>query len=361
MSALLTQSSQIEALAARLAEAPALALDTEFIRERTYFPKLALVQIGDGRDAELVDPLALPDPGALRPLLEGDKLKLMHSPGEDLQAFLHGWKLPLGPIFDTQLAAALTGHGAGKSYQSLVAEITGVHLEKGETRSDWLRRPLSESQCRYAYEDVKHLHALHEKLDAELARLGRQQWLAEDCERLVANATADEPEPYPHLASRAAQRMDREGQARLRRLLQWREARARASDRPRGWILDNELLVPLAQKLPTRDRFDALLDSHPRAPRRGRGRDELWDLLEAPLDGTEASMPLAREPDAEWKGPLKAMQAVVAERAAELDIPEGVLCPRRHLESLLATRTLPKELEGWRSTILRDELLARLP
>ncbi len=357
----LTQPAQIEALAAHLADAGPLALDTEFIRERTYFPKLALVQIGDGRAECLVDPLHLPDPGPLRPLLEGPMLKLMHSPGEDLQAFLHGWRVPLGPIFDTQHAAALCGYGAGKSYQALVAELTGVQLEKGETRSDWLRRPLSESQCQYAAEDVRHLHMMYTVLDAQLAKLGRREWLAEDCARLVAAAHEDAPDPFPHLSLRSAQRMDRPAQARLRRLLLWREARARGADRPRGWLLDNELLAPLAQHPMPRERFEATLDSNPRAPRKGRGRDELWDLLTAPFDETEGTMPLAREPDSEWKAPLKAMQALVAARAAELNIPEGVLCPRRHLEYLLETRTLPVPMQGWRRGVLGEALLGLLP
>lgn len=357
----LVQPAQLEALATQLTNAGPLALDTEFIRERTYFPKLALVQIGDGRVEALVDPLELPDPGPLRPLLEGPTLKLMHSPGEDLQAFMHGWKLPLGPIFDTQHAAALCGHGAGKSYQSLVADLTGVQLEKGETRSDWLRRPLSESQCKYAADDVRHLHPMYELLDAQLAKLGRQEWLAEDCARLVAAAHEDTPDPYPHLSVRSAQRMDRAAQARLRRLLQWRDTRARNSDRPRGWLLDNELLMPLAQRPMPRERFEAVLDSSPRAPRKGRGRDELWDLLTTPLDATEASMPLAREPEAEWKAPLKAMQALVASRAAELNIPEGVLCPRRHLEYLLEARELPLPMQGWRRKVLGEALLGLLP
>ena len=357
----LTQPTQIEALAAHLATTGQLALDTEFIRERTYFPKLALVQIGDGRVEVLIDPLHLPDPGPLRPLLEGPTLKLMHSPGEDLQAFLHGWKLPLGPIFDTQHAAALCGYGAGKSYQALVAELTGVQLEKGETRSDWLRRPLSESQCEYAVDDVRHLHMMYAVLDAQLGKLGRHEWLAEDCARLVAAAHEDAPEPFPHLAMRSAQRMDRAAQVRLRRLLLWRDARARTADRPRGWLLDNELLVPLAQRSMSRERFEATLDSTSRAPRKGRSRDELWELLTADLDEIENTMPLAREPKSEWKAPLKAMQSLVAERAAEFNIPEGVLCPRRHLEHLLETRTLPVPMQGWRRQVLGEALLSLLP
>lgn len=359
MSHWLAEPRQLEALARNL-EGSALALDTEFIRERTYFPKLALVQLrAAGGDACLIDPLALPAPGPLLEALNGPTLKIMHSPGEDLQAFHCGWQVLIEPIFDTQHAAALVGLGAGKSYQALVAELLDIHLEKGETRSDWLRRPLSESQCHYAAEDVQHLHALHDILATRLERLGRSAWLAQDCARLVDAARHDAPEPNPHLVSRAAQRMDPEQQARLRRLLLWRETTARSHDKPRTWILDNELLVQLALRPLSHAAFDALLDRHPRAPRRLRG--ELWKLVAQPLEDAERDIPLIAPADPALRQPLKAMQAIVARHAAELDLPEGLLCARRHLESLLGERRWPNALDGWRSSILKQELLAELP
>ncbi len=359
MSHWVAEPRQLDALAQRLDAAP-LALDTEFIRERTYYPKLALVQLRAPQGEEhLIDPLALPQAGALAPMLQGTALKIMHSPSEDLQAFLSGWNLVIDPIFDTQLAAALVGLGAGMSYQALVEALLGIHLEKGETRSDWLQRPLTDSQRHYAAEDVHHLHALHERLDRRLTELGRRDWLAQDCARLVAAARDDAIDPNPHLTARSAQRMDRDAQIRLRRLLLWREAIARSRDKPRSWILDNELLVLLAHRAPQRNAFDALLDQHPRAPR--RMRDELWEALSRPFDDAEHGIPLAASPDPALRKTLKAMQATVAERAAALDIPEGLLCARRHIESLLATGDWPAALEGWRSDILQRDLMALVP
>ena len=359
MSHWVTEPQQLDRLVQHLDTAP-IALDTEFIRERTYFPKLALVQLRASAGEELlVDPLALPQPGALRDTLQGSTLKIMHSPSEDLQAFQHGWKLVVGPIFDTQLAAALVGLGAGKGYQALVEALLGIHLEKGETRSDWLQRPLTDSQRHYAAEDVRHLHALHEVLDQRLTQLGRREWLTQDCARLVDATRDDAADPYPHLASRSAQRMDRDAQARLCRLLLWRDATARALDRPRTWIIDNELVVLLAQRRMQRPEFDALLDQHPRAPRRMRG--ELWEQVARPLDDAERDIPLVTTPDPALRQPLKAMQTAVAQHAQALDIPEGLLCARRHLETLLATRHWPAALDGWRATILKDDLLALLP
>ena len=359
MSHWVAEPQHLDALAHRLDAAP-LALDTEFIRERTYYPKLALVQLRAPEGEEhLIDPLALPQPGALAPFLQGTAQKIMHSPSEDLQAFLSGWNLVIDPIFDTQLAAALVGLGAGKSYQSLVETLLGVQLEKGETRSDWLQRPLTGSQRHYAAEDVHHLHAMHDLLDGKLTALGRREWLTQDCARLVASAREDAIDPNPHLTARSAQRMDRDAQIRLRRLLLWRETTARSQDRPRSWILDNELTALLAQRNPTRAAFDTLLDQHPRAPR--RLRDELWKTLSGPIDDAEQEIPLAASPDPSQRQTLKAMQAVVAEHAAALDIPEGLLCARRHLDTLLATGIWPAALDGWRADILQRDLMTLLP
>lgn len=353
------QPAQLDALSHTL-DAEPLALDTEFIRERTYYPKLALVQLRSSRGEEqLIDPLALPAPGALAGVLQGPALKIMHSPSEDLQALRHGWGLAIAPIFDTQLAAALTGLGAGKSYQALVDAVLGITLEKSETRSDWLQRPLTDSQRRYATEDVRHLHALHAALDQRLGELGRRDWLAEDCARLAETTRQDKPDPHPHLSMRSAQGMDPQAQCRLRRLLLWREHQARASDRPRSWILDNELLVWLAGKPLSRAEFEALLERHPRAPRRNRAA--LWQALSRPPSPDEHDIPLAAAPDPSLRQALKAMQAEVARQAAELDIPEGLLCARRHLESLLAQRQWPDALNGWRSALLKPALLALLP
>ena len=359
MSHWVAQSHHLDALAQRLDAAP-LALDTEFIRERTYYPRLALVQLrAPEGEEQLIDPLALPQPGALAPLLQGTALKIMHSPSEDLQAFLSGWNLVIDPIFDTQLAAALVGLGAGMSYQALVEALLGIHLEKGETRSDWLQRPLTDSQCHYAAEDVRHLHAVHALLDEKLVELGRRDWLTQDCARLVAAAREDAIDPNPHLTARSAQRMDRDAQIRLRRLLLWRETIARSRDKPRSWILDNELAALLAHRNPDRSAFDTLLDQNPRAPR--RMRDELWEAFSRPFDDAEYAIPLAASPDPAQRKTLQAMQAVVAEHAAALNIPEGLLCARRHLESLLASGTWPTALEGWRADILQRDLMELAP
>ena len=169
-----------------------IGLDTEFIRERTYWPQLALVQMAVGEHILLIDPLQPGMTAALRPWLEDTSItKIMHSASEDLVAFQHACGSLPRPLFDTQIGAALAGIGGGMGYQKLVAEVTGVTLPKGETRSDWLKRPLSDAQLEYAADDVEYLFAMHDTISAKLQAAGRMQWLQDDGERLLASVEGD--------------------------------------------------------------------------------------------------------------------------------------------------------------------------
>lgn len=350
-----------DALRARLAAAQPtrIGLDTEFIRERTYWPKLALVQIAldtaDGVEILLVDPLVPGMAAALAPLLADTAvLKVMHSPSEDLIAFRHACGEVPRPLFDTQHAAALAGVGAGLGYQKLVAEITGVALPKGETRSDWLRRPLSAAQLEYAADDVRHLFALHDALAAKLDALDRRPWLDADMARTVELAIEDAADRWPHLSMRSAQFLDRAAQARLLRLLRWRDAHARTADLPRSWVLDNELAATIARQAPaTRDALDDLVRSHPKGPR--KLVDAVWNALSTPL-ADEADAPDAAMADRRDKSRIKALQDAVSRKAADLGIADAVLASRRTLEPLLDSGEWPDALAGWRREQLEPAL-----
>jgi ribonuclease D len=349
------------ALQAHFTHAPArIGLDTEFIRERTYWPQLALVQIAldDANDEPtvlLIDPLVPGMAAALAPILANEAiLKVMHSPSEDLVAFKHACGVVPKPLFDTQQAAALAGIGAGVGFQKLVDQLTGVTLAKGETRSDWLRRPLSPSQLEYAADDVVHLAAMHDALDGMLAQLGRRGWLVEDAVRTIGNAENEAPERWPHLSLRGAQFLDAGAQRRLVRLLRWRDAYARDNDRPRGWILDNELAVAIARTPPAdRDALQAQLDAHPQAPR--KLGDTIWSALNTPLPD-EADTPDASVGETRDKQRLKKLQDAVSKRSVELGLPDGVLASRRWLQALLDDGRWPAALAGWRREALEPSL-----
>ncbi|VXB24887.1 Ribonuclease D [Luteimonas sp. 9C] len=346
-------------LRARLPGAPCrIGLDTEFIRERTFWPQLALVQIAiegaDGIEVLLVDPLAPGIAEALRPMLADPAiLKIMHSASEDLVAFGHACGAVPAPLFDTQIAAALSGTGAGMGYQRLVQDALRIALAKGETRSDWLRRPLSATQLEYAVDDVAHLFALHDVLSGKLDALDRADWLVEDCARLVATAGNMDGDRWPQLGGRAGLFLDADAQRRLARLLRWREAYARTTDRPRSWILDNELATLLARDPPAdMTALQQRLDTHPKAPRKLAG--VVWQALTTELPD-EAEMPLSRgeEPD---RKQLKRLQQAVAARSAEIGLPDGVLASRKWLEALVEGADWPGALSGWRRGQLEPSL-----
>ncbi len=351
---------RLKAHFAAWSEHKTVALDTEFVREKTYYPQLALVQLAVPGEILLIDPLVPGIAGELKPwLLNPDICKIIHSPSEDLQAFSRGVGAVPVNIFDTQVAAALCGMGTGLGYQKLVELITGNVLEKGETRSDWLKRPLTESQCHYAADDVHYLHEVHAVLSEKLIALDRLKWLQADSERAVRNANNDVDDPFPHLSLSRAQGLDHQAQALLCRLLRWRDTKARSSDKPKSWILDNELAAFLARSAPTQyNMFIAILDRSPKAPR--KFRSELWEEVTRPLTEIELAIPPIKNIETIDKQKLRAMQEAVAQHAASLNIPEGLLASRKHLEVLLEGHW-PHALEGWRREQLEPLLGSHIP
>ena len=351
-----------EPLHALLAEAPAsIGLDTEFMRTDTFLPRLALVQVQCAERIALIDPTAPLDPAPLaRVLADPARAVVMHSASEDLEA-LATWSCTIARLFDTQIAAAFAGLGAGLGYQKLVRELTGVELPKAETRSDWLRRPLSPHQLEYAAHDVVYLPVLHAELATRLTTRGYASWCEQDCARMLERAARREPDPEPQVGLRGAADWPRPSQALLRRVLRWRDATARAIDRPRSWLLDDAHALDLCARPPAGSEALAERTRGLRALRSAQ-RAELLAVLAAPLDADELVFePIPHAPDARQKQTIAAMKDFVVTRARELDLPDGLLCARRHLEALLATRRWPASLEGWRREVLHDGLMERLP
>jgi ribonuclease D len=339
-----------------------LGLDTEFMRRNTFYPQLALLQLAHGDRFALVDPTTFDIGPTLRAALQGHRGDcVMHSPSEDLEAL--ATVLPGGPtpLFDTQLAAAFVGLGLGISYRALVAEFTGVELDKGETRSDWLQRPLTDSQKAYATLDVVHLRVVYDALRERLAERGREAWLREDCERLQARAGRRDGDPQPQRDCRGASEWPREQQALLRRILLWRDRAARHYDVPRPWLLDDANAMSLAQEPPRSESALIEVTRGQRALRSARRR-ELLDLLQQPLTAGEiddtAAIPPA--PRREHRSLLNALKKEVNRIAEDLDLPAGLLCPRRLLEGLVVGGDWPEQLGGWREPFLREPLTALL-
>lgn len=354
--------SELEQWLAELSTGAVLGLDTEFMRRNTFYPQLALLQLELRGRYALVDPLAFDIGHALQPLESANVITLMHSASEDLET-LSPW-LPEGPrvLFDTQIAAALVGMGLGLSYRALVAELVGVEVDKGETRSDWLQRPLTASQRDYATLDVVYLETIHQQLAERLAQRGRTAWHAEDCERLKRKSCPREGDPQPQLAYRGAAEWPREQQALLRRILLWRDATARLLDKPRPWLLEDALVLSIAQQ-PPKDQDE--LDRRCAGQRalRSLQRAELFELLQPAVtdDEVAATHLIPAYPQGAAKQTLATMKQCVDSLAAELDLPPGLLCSRRVLEEFVVTGQWPDALEGWRHALLFDRLTSLLP
>lgn len=360
MHEMLSAAKDLAAFSELLGDAGDLAVDCEFVRERTFWPQLGLIQLAAGGRTVLVDPLALEDPSALRSLFQRAGRVLMHAPGEDFECFLHNYGWAPSPLFDTQLAAAFVGRGVGLGYRALVEQIVGVQVDKGETRSDWLRRPLSESQLRYAAADVEHLGQMVAVLDGELLAQGKKAWFEEDCRLAVDKAIQAHAAPDGSIEGKQIARLSDRAARRLQRILLWRDQTARERDRPRSWLVDNETCQRLAS-LADGDQaaHDALFAEAKRAA--GFAAGELWQLLQSPAEDSLPALP-ARPPqsDGQHRALFAALQKRVAALAEQHGVPAPLLFPRRLIDALIDGDSWPDGVTAWRSALLREPLLKTL-
>lgn len=355
-----SDAAGLAALITQLAAAPGIALDTEFLRERTYRPQLCLLQLAGNGLAFCVDPLADLDISALAPLLRAaDKPKVLHAARQDLEVLWPVFGAP-APLYDTQVAAGLAGHPAQVGYSELVRRLLGIQLAKAETRTDWSRRPLSPAQLQYARDDVLHLHALRETLDAELARLGRLAWLEEELRDLAdpAKLFVDPEKAVERLRWSAELDPDR---ARLaQRLAAWRERRAMERDRPRSWILDDAGLRSLVHKAPRSIAELAALPELTPGFVEHSGEKVLHEIESAGLPARLPPPAQRARPDPQLLERVKRLGAIVQRRAAELSMAPEILATRRDLESIARGAQDSDVLRGWRREVVGAALAAAL-
>lgn len=346
----LASAADTEAFIQQVRGDPLLAMDTEFIRTQTYFADLGLIQLGAGGVIGLADPLQPEVLEALRPLLAGPQIKLMHSASEDLEVLGRAFGSPPWPLYDTQIAALLCGYEQAPSYQKLVAQELGIALDKHATRTDWLQRPLDPEQLRYAAEDVEHLPALYRILSQRLEELGRSRWMEEECQRAL-NKAAQVSDPLPHLRVRSLERMQPQQQQRLWRLLCWRDREALARNRPRRWILDDAVAIRCAlldQIDPDRVSAAAASDDRP-APKLAA---KLLELLQQPPSADELALNPYLPLSAEEKARAKEIKEQVTRVAGELGLNPEFLMNRRGIEHWARHGQFPDDLCGWRLQLL---------
>jgi len=342
------------------ASATALALDTEFMREKTYRAELCLLQIADSDRAACIDPLALPDLSSLAPLLGAPGVvKIMHAARQDLEVLYPAVGL-VRPVFDTQIAAALAGHPAQVGYAELVRRLLGVELAKAHTRADWSRRPLSREEQEYALDDVRHLGALRASLLDTLAAKGRLDWLEEE---LAALGNADTLRVAPDEAWKKVKglpTLDPARQQLAQALAAWRERRADERNRPRGWILDDVSLREIALRLPRSLDALASLPEMQESVVRKCGEELLTLVRDAGISEPPPPLPRRERPDPAQVALVKRLAEIAGEAAKQLEISSEVVATRRELEKLAAGRRDISLLRGWRAEVVGERLLAAL-
>ncbi len=352
--------SQICDLAARTRW---LALDTECVREKTYYPRPALVQIATGENAEkvaLIDPTAVSDLSPLRRLLaDGAILKIIHGAQQDYEV-LERLECPVkAPVFDTQLAAAFVGLGYQVGYKQLVMACLAVGVDKDCTRSDWLQRPLSPEQMRYAACDVVHLRSLQRDLERRLRRQGKQEWFAEESRcNLQAAAERGTDDVWQKVGGRGRLKRPSD-QRRLRLLAQWREQKAQKADLPRRWLMSDDCLIELALMRPAKAAAIEKIAAC-RSRRLGAWAREIEALLAPVGDGDETP---PKKYDAKRQVLVDELVRLVREIAAEHTIEPSLLATRRQLTQLVRpeeARTDAPLLHGWRTHLLGERVAALL-
>jgi ribonuclease D len=334
-------------LVAVLGETSIAAVDTEFVREKTYYPQLCLIQVAAGEQVACIDCLASVDLDPLyAQLFDARFTWVLHSARQDLEViFQRTGRMP-PRLIDTQVAAAFTGYPPQVGLEGLLKRSLGVELGESFARTDWSRRPLPEPALRYALDDVRYMLPAWDKLDAELQRLGRREWLAEDCARLLAEQpVADTTSVWSRL--KGVHGLSFASQCAALALVRWREVAAQASDRPRRWLLADEVLIAIAAALPS---DAAALGALAPSKFMVRSAPALLAALASRADAEVQAEVRANaaqvQPD---KATVKALQERVRQRATALGIEPEILATRRDLVAV-ALGNPPSHLRsGWRA------------
>jgi ribonuclease D len=356
------RQEELSGLARTLESQSLIGVDTEFLRERTFFPKLCLLQISAGGGIWCIDTLR---GGSLEPLVNAlttpQTRKVIHAARQDLEAFYLTTKRVISPVFDTQIAAGCIGLKPQVGYAELVKTLLDVTIPKGQTRTDWSKRPLSPAQLEYAADDVLYLGELAERLMARLRELGREHWAAEDCDALE-NPLLYEPEPalaWERL--RGIAQLDPKPRARAKVLAVWREKLARERDLPRAWIIPDPAIFAVAQANPVSRSALGALSAIPANFNDAFAASLLHALHdESAATITDLNPGQDARPTPEQKELALRLGKIVDARAAELRVSAELLAPRGELKALATGRRDTDALTGWRRREIGERLLAVL-
>ncbi|CAG0955857.1 MAG: ribonuclease D [Rhizobiaceae bacterium] len=360
---LIKTQAELEDVVAKLSLGEFVTVDTEFIRETTFWPELCLIQMAAPGVTALVDPLAdgLDLAPFFRLMADEHVLKVFHAARQDIEIVFHRGGLIPHPVFDTQVAAMVCGFGDSVSYDQLVQKITGAQIDKSSRFTDWRHRPLSEKQLVYALADVTHLIDVYLHLQAELEREGRAHWLKEEMDILTARETYD---PHPEDAwKRLKMRVRKPIElAVLQAVAAWREREARERNVPRGRVIKDDALYEIAQQQPRDAAALARLRTTPKGWERSSTATALIGVVNAAVDMPKEQMPRLprQQPNQEGSSAaaelLKVLLRIVAEREG---VAAKVLASSDEIDRIAAegeTADVPA-LHGWRREVFGEEAL----
>ena len=358
---LITTSTQLAEACARLAQHPVITVDTEFLRETTYYPLLCVVQMASAGEAVVVDALA--DGIDLKPffaLMADEKvLKVFHAARQDIEIIVHRANIVPHPIFDTQVAAMVLGYGDSIAYDQLVERITGHRPDKTHRFTDWSRRPLTKEQMHYAVSDVTHLRDVFAALDADLKKRRRSEWVSIEMEVLTSPKTYDfHPErAWERLKTRVRKPKDL---AVLMEVAAWREQEAQSRDVPRGRVLSDEAVSDIATHAPNTIEKLANLRSVPKGFEKSKWGADIVAAVERGLARDHATLPKLEKPRNNNNGAaivelLKVLLRMTAERHA---VASKVIATVDDLEEIAADDEADvPALRGWRRELFGEAAL----
>src|SRR5437660_3164344 len=358
----ITTTEDLAAACTRLARHPYVTVDTEFLRESTYFPILCVAQMASADEAMVVDARAPGiDLGPFFGLMADERvLKVFHAARQDIEIVWHAAGLVPHPVFDTQVAAMVLGYGDSISYDQLVQRITGDALDKSHRFTDWTRRPLSEAQISYAISDVTHLRDVYVKLEADLKRRGRTEWMREEMRVLTS------PDTYRMEPEHAWQRL----QTRVRKpkelavlieVAAWREREAQTRDVPRGRVLKDDVVGDLAVQAPTTIERLGNLRSLPKGFERSKWGEAIIEAVKRGLARDVKTLPKIERPKGAPNGQatvelLKVLLRMTAERHG---VAAKVIATIDDLERIAADDNADvPALSGWRRELFGEKALA---
>jgi len=355
-------SEQLSEFCSTIKNVPWLAIDTEFQREKTYRSILALIQIATPNIVAIIDPIACDIKPLLDVLFDKNILKIFHAARQDQEIFYDLRGEPLAPVFDTQIAAPILGHPEQAGYARLVDDILGVQLSKAHSRTDWLRRPLSEEQITYAADDVIYLAKLYPLLENQLKEKDRLNWLAPAFADLCKSSLYANPPELAWKRMRAAKRLKGASLSALQKLAEWREALAQQKNIPRGWLIKDDILIEVAKLKPTNIRSlssirgisDKFIDKFG-----GKIIEIITSAIDekpTPQDAQKKSKKVSETEEAL----ADLLMAQVKLKAASANVNPTSLTSRKELLQLIQGQRDIELLSDWRNEMVGKDLVATL-